>query len=552
MTTTFVDIETNLKHNKIWLAVTKEANEDQCQHYRQEYSMAIRNLKNQISGSKSVVAHNLIGFDAPILRAVWGVPVAKSQAVDTLVMSRLHNPVIEGGHSLKAWGKRLGEEKMEFDITDFDAGWTHEMSQYCERDVVVLERLYNHLVEEFKQWPDQGKQSLELEHETAIVLSRMERTGFKINQEKASDMEAEVINEMDAIETQLQTVFPPIIEERVSLKTGKRLKDKVTVFNAGSRKQIAERLQGLGVDFDKLTDKGNIIIDDLVLNEIDLPEAKLLARYFWLQKRNGMLKGWRQATKANGRVHGRINSIGAVTGRCTHSKPNMAQIPSDKEYRSLWTVEDGRVLVGADLSGIELRCLAHYMQDPVYTKELLEGDIHTANQKAAGLPTRDSAKTFIYALLYGAGPAKIGSIVDGDAQTGKTLINKFMRAIPQAKKLIDKVKRLGAKGTIPALDGRYIQVRSEHSSLNMLLQSAGAIVAKQWLVTLNKKLAKEKLDAKMVAFVHDEIQIDCLEAHAPRVAELAIEAAKEAGEILNFRVPVAAEAKIGKTWAQTH
>ena len=540
----YLDIETNMKHNHIWLCVTKKDSE--VIHWRDS-----KGLQEYI-GNDKVCAHNGIGFDYPILRQVWGVTIRKSQAVDTLIMSRLHNPVIEGGHSLKAWGKRLGFEKMDFDITDFDAGWTQEMADYCERDVEVLSRLHSHLEKSFEAWRFNGKQAIEQEHEVAIILSRMERTGFKIDKDKAQIMENDLVAEMGAITHQLQEVFPPIVEERWSEKTGKRLKDKVVIFNPGSRQQIADRLEALGVSFDKFTDKGNIIIDDVVLNSIDLPEAKVLARYFWLQKRHGLVTSWLKATKEDGRVHGRINSLGAVTNRCTHSSPNMGQIPSDRDCRELWTVEPGRRLVGADLSGIELRCLAHYMQDDNYTKELLEGDIHTANQEAAGLPTRADAKTFIYAFLYGAGDAKLGSIVGGSAKEGAKLKQSFFKKIPAMKKFIDKVKKLSAKGYVPALDGRRIQVKSEHSSPNMLLQSAGAIVAKQWLIESQRQVVKHGLDAKLVAFVHDETQWDCAEKDADKLAELLVNAAGTAGDQLGFRLPVAAEADIGLSWADTH
>ena len=540
----YLDIETNMKHNQIWLCVTKKGNE--VLHWRDP-----KGLQEYI-GTSQVCAHNGIGFDYPILRQVWGVQIRKSQAIDTLIMSRLHNPIIEGGHSLKAWGKRLGFEKMDFDITDFDGGYTEEMAEYCERDVEVLSRLHSFLVTAFKEWKGEGKAPLELEHECAIILSRMERTGFKIDTSKAESMENDLVSEMGSITHQLQKVFPPIVEERWSEKTGKRLKDKVVIFNPGSRKQIADRLEALGVDFDKYTEKGNVIIDDVVLNQIDLPEAKLLARYFWLQKRHGLVTSWLKATKDDGRVHGRINSVGAVTNRCTHSSPNMAQIPSDHDCRELWTVDSGRALVGSDLSGIELRCLAHYMNDDNYTKQLLEGDIHTTNQQAIGLAERSTAKTWIYAFLYGAGEGKLGAVAGGDSKLGAKLKQQFFRKIPSMKKLIDKVKRLSAKGFVPALDGRRIQVKSEHSSLNMLLQAAGAIVAKQWLVESQRQVVKQGIDAKLVAFVHDETQWDCAGKDAEKLAEVLVKAAETAGEQLGFRLPVAAESAIGITWADTH
>ena len=554
MTTLVLDIETNLKHDQIWLLVTKDLDSGVVKCYREPTN----ELKQAIQRADIIIGHNLIAFDAPVLRKCWSIGIRKSQATDTLTLSRLLNPSIEGGHSLKAWGKRLKNAKIDFEVDDFDAGWTQEMQDYCIQDVELTADLYKYLCSEFDKWIDSGKQSRELEHEVQTICSRMERTGFKLDIHKASAFEVQISNRMYDIEVSLQKTFPPITEERWSAKTGKRLKDKIHTFNPGSRKQIAERLGDLGVKFTKKTEKGNVIIDDAVLAEIDIPEAKELAEYFLLQKRLGLVRAWLDAVGSDERVHGRIITCGAVTGRMTHMSPNMAQIPSvNSEYgaecREMWTVDEGRRLVGADLSGIELRCLAHYMQDSEYTEELLNGDIHTKTQNAAGLPTRAAAKTFAYATLYGAGPAKVGSIVSGGAKEGQVLIDRYLRNTPKLGILLEKVKRLHNKyGFLTGLDGRRVMTRSDHSALNTLLQSCGAIIAKQWCVTLHEKIKAERLDAKLVAFVHDELQLDCAAKDAERVGQLAVDSAAEAGTILGFRVPVGAEYSVGMNWKETH
>ena len=544
----YIDIETNLAHDTIWCAITMKG-------WETKVWTKPDGLQQYLKGEE-VCAHNLIGFDAPVLRKVWNVQIPVSKAVDTLVMSRLMNPQIEGGHSLKAWGKRLGNDKMDFDTEDFDGGLTDEMIEYCKRDVEVLAQLHGFLETQFKQW-DNPKQPLELEHRVAMYMAQQESNGFMLNQRLCSELLAEMRQRMLDITIELQEVFPPLVHERWSEKTGKRLKDKVEEFNVGSRKQIASRLQSLGVEFKKKTEKGNIIVDESVLKGINRPEAQLIAEYLMLQKRVGMLDSWMDHCKDDGRVHGRVISNGAVTGRMTHQSPNMGQITSvkseyGKESRQCWVVPEGYKLVGTDLSGIELRCLAHYMRDEKYTNELLEGDIHTANQQAAGLETRDQAKTFIYALLYGAGPAKIGAIVGGSANQGKVLIDKFMRNMPSIRKLMEKVKKFASKGYVPALDGRRIIIRSDHAALNSLLQSAGAVIAKQWCVEAHKLLKKNKIEYKQVAFVHDEIQLEVREDQAERAAQLMVQAAAIAGKALNFRVPVDAEAKIGNNWYETH
>jgi len=542
----YLDIETNLAHDKIWCVVTKKDG---------EHGVWTKpdGLKDYLDG-QPVCAHNLIGFDAKVLREVWDIGIPLNRAVDTLVMSRLYDPNIDGGHSLKAWGIRLGLDKMEFDVDDFDSGLTDDMLAYCMRDVDVLERLHKHLVHEMGEgW----QQSIALEHEVAMHMARQERTGFKLDVPKASKLLAELRTRMVDIEMQMQRVFPPIVTERWSEKTGKRLKDHVEEFNVGSRQQIAKRLETLGVKFTERTEKGSIIVNEKVLDGIDLPEAKLINEYLMLQKRVGLVDAWLERADDDGRVHGRVISNGAVTGRMTHQNPNLGQVPSvnspyGKECRSCWTVDEGNVLVGTDLSGIELRCLAHYMQDDNYTKELLDGDIHTANQHAAGLETRAQAKTFIYALLYGAGAAKIGAIAGGNAKKGQELIDKFMGNTPKLQQLLLKVQRIASKGYVPALDGRKVRIRSEHAALNSLLQSCGAVIAKQWCVEAHRMLRRKNIPVKQVAFVHDEIQMETPTEYGDIVADIMTKASIKAGNVLGFRIPVESEAKIGKTWLDTH
>ena len=545
----YLDIETNLAHDTIWCCVTKLDG-------HMTVWTGSEGLQEYLDGH-SVCAHNLIGFDAPVMKRVWGIDIPQDKLVDTLVMSRLLNPVAEGGHSLKMWGKRLGFDKMDFDTTDFDGGLTEEMLEYCKRDVDVLEKVQQHIQHELNTWTDSAKQSLALEHAIAVEMAQQERNGYMLDVRYATDLMGRLNGRCYYIEQNLHQIFPPIVEKRFSEKTGKPLKDKVTEFNVGSRKQIAERLQSLGVKFTKMTEKGSIIVDEATLNQIGTPEAKAIAEYLMVKKRTSMINSWLDAVHNDDRVRGRVIPNGTITGRMTHSSPNLGQVPSvkspyGKQCRKLWTVPKGYKLVGTDLSGIELRCLAHYMKDEAYTHELLDGDIHTANQNAAGLETRDQAKTFIYALLYGAGPAKIGSIVGGSAKQGQALIDKFMGNMPALDKLLKKVKRMAGQGYVHALDGRRVIVRSEHAALNSLLQSCGSIIAKQWCLEAHKLLRKEGIDYKQVAFVHDEIQLEVREDQAEQASVCMIAAAQLAGIALDFRVPVDAESKIGNNWYETH
>ena len=535
-----LDIETNLAHDTIWCCV---ANGD-------VYTDAT-GLQDLINSYDIIVGHNIIGFDGPVLSRVWGVKIPLSKVRDTLVMSRLANPQIEGGHSLRAWGERLGDFKDDF--TDFDGGLTQEMIDYCKQDVHVTTLLYNRLKRELDLIVGCA---VELEHQIAFIMKRQEDNGFKLNLREAVLLLAQFKDRMSFIEDEMQAVFPPIVEERWSEKTGKKLKDRVTVFNVGSRKQIAERLESIGVTFTRKTEKGSTIVDETTLKSIDKPEAQLIAEYLMLQKRVGLLTSWLDSVKDDGRVHGRVITNGAVTGRMTHQSPNMGQIPSvnsdyGAECRRLWTVEDGNVLVGSDLSGIELRCLAHYMQDEEWTEELLNGDIHHKNAIAAGI-TRPQAKTLIYATLYGAGPSKIGSIVDGTAKDGQAILDRFYQGTPALSRLMAKVKSMASKGYVRGLDGRKIIVRSEHAALNSLLQGCGAIIAKQWCIEAHKTLKKKRIPVKQVAFVHDEIQIETKEEYGKQVALCMVGSAVKAGLTLGFRCPVDAESKIGNNWFDTH
>lgn len=291
--------------------------------------------------------------------------------------------------------------------------------------------------------------------------------------------------------------------------------------------------------------------------------AELIKDYLLLQKRESQIKSWFDCVGSDGRVHGRVITNGAVTGRATHSTPNMGQIPNTsslygKECRQCWTVEEGNVLIGVDLSGIELRCFAHYLNDDEYTKAIIEGkqedgtDVHTRNQRAFGVATRNDAKTVLYATLYGASPGKVGSIIGGTQAQGKKIIDSFERNVPAYAKLKRKVAKFAEKGWLPGLDGRRLNVRSEHSALNTLLQSAGAIIAKQWLVNFEKELRQKKVPYKLVAWVHDEVQIEARPEYAELIKQVVIEAAQKAGTDLQFRCPVDAEGNIGANWYETH
>jgi DNA polymerase I-like protein with 3'-5' exonuclease and polymerase domains len=413
------------------------------------------------------------------------------------------------------------------------------------------------------------------------IIHKQVENGWTINERKANlllgdlrqklfDVETKVRKRFNPLATYVKEITPKFNKDgkmsSVGLKWYEDWEDVICgtfsridwpQFNLGSRKQIARYLQHFGWKPLKFTDKGNIIVNESVLTGVKIPEAKLIAEYLMLQKRVAQVQSWVDAIDIDGRVHGYVNSCGAVTGRMTHSSPNVAQVPASyspygEECREVWTVPEGKKLVGVDASGLELRMLAHYMKDKEYINEILHGDIHTANQMASGLQSRDSAKTFIYALLYGAGDAKIGSIVAGSKADGKRLKTKFLNNTPSLRDLRDRVKKASQRGYLKGLDGRRIWVRSEHSALNTLLQGAGAIVMKKALAILDNDAILKGIEYKFLGNIHDEIQTEVNDEQATLFGELAVLAIKKAGEELNLRCPLDGEYKIGASWNETH
>lgn len=548
-----LDIETTLDHSKIWCVVTKDLDTNEVKVWKEA-----KDLSEYIKAASLIVAHNGIAFDFHLLKKLWKCQITLKRVRDTLVLSRLLNPSLDGGHSLSNLGNLLGIQKSEFTDFDLKTQTIEEMVEYCIQDVEVLHRIYNYLEAELKR-QEFSTQSQELEHEVQAIIAIQERNGFRFNEQSAMQLLAEFKTRLESIIVEMQRIFPPkITSGRTHKTTGRPLSDIVEDFNPGSRKQIAERLIEKGWKPEKFTEKGSVIVDETTLEGLDFPEAKAIAEYLMLQKRIAQIESWMEHTQPDGRVHGKVITNGAVTGRMTHHSPNMAQVPNSgaiygPECRNLWTVEKGCKLVGIDASGLELRMLAHYMNDNEYTNEVISGDIHTANQKAAGLETRNQAKTFIYAFLYGAGAAKIGKIVGGSSKEGQKLINNFLRNTPKLERLRERVSEAFTKrGVLLGLDGRKLLVRSEHSALNTLLQGAGAIAMKKALVLLHKDLTNRKIPFKLVANVHDEIQCETPEQYAELIGQLGVQAIADAGKHFNMNCALTGEYKVGLTWKDTH
>ena len=421
-----------------------------------------------------------------------------------------------------------------------------------------------------------------MEHQVQTIIAKQVRDGWLLDQRKCYELLANLKQRKMEVEDAVQEKFKPLpnFVKQISPKYNKDgnlstvgLKflgdDWRNVggdfsridwpeFNLGSRQQIAKHLQFFGWEPKAHTEKGNIIVDEAVLSQVtDIPEAQLIAEYLLLQKRVAQVQSWLDEVSDDGRVHGNVNTIGAVTGRMTHSSPNMAQVPAGyspygKECRDCWIAPDNYKLVGVDASGLELRMLAHYMNDEEYTNEVTNGDVHTANQKNAGLATRDLAKTFIYAFLYGAGDAKIGAIVGGSRRDGAELKEKFLNNTPPLRHLRERVAKSAKRGYLQGLDGRKLILRSEHAALNTLLQSAGAIIMKKSLTILDEYATIHNIEYKFVGNIHDEFQVEVKEDQAEKLGWLAVECIKAAGDRMSLKCPLDGEYKVGQSWAETH
>lgn len=575
--------------------------------------------------------HNVIGFDIPAIQKVYPWFNPKGRVRDSMVEARLiwttiadvdHKAVKQGKrprqflqegllgtHKLAAWGYRLGEYK-----GDFKGPWdtfTREMDDYCAQDVEVTVKLFDLI--DSKGYP---KEPLELETAVAWILALQERHGFLFDRAKAEDLLQKLMLRRAELEDQLRTVFRPWYEperykgEPVVLvpKTDNRklgyVKDapltKVVLqtFNPASRQMISSRMAALfGWKPVEFTPSGQAKVDETTLAGLDYPEAKLLVDYLTVDKRLGQLaegdQAWLKLVGADGRIHGRVNPMGTITHRMSHMTPNMAQVPAcsapyGEECRELFTVPPGYDLVGVDAEGVQLRGLGHYMarfDGGAFAEAVANGDkkkgtdAHTINQKIIGLNLRDSAKTWIYAYLLGAGGWKLGSICyddftdeqratfnrrypPGDARDeafvrlGNKAKRKIEAGLPALRALQDLIQEKAKRGYIKGLDGRIVMIRSLHSALASVLQSYEAVIMKRALVLAHREFLSlgwvHGVDFAWVANVHDEFQIEVKTELAEEAGRIAARAIQEAGRIYGSRCPLAGEYKRGRNWRDTH
>lgn len=588
-----------------------------------------------LESADEVWAHNGIGFDFPVLAKLGPADFSNVRRRDSKVCAALiwadakerdliqlrkgklpeefkKNQLV-GKHSLEAWGYRLGDEKKgDFDPADYGHTWetypfSKDCDEYCIQDVRVLVRLIKLI--DSKQY---SEEAIQLEHDVAEIIHRQEQYGWLFDCEAAERLTAQLQMRRAELEEECRRLYPPFYVRDGKTFTPKRdntkrgyvagaplTKVKLVDFNPGSRHHIANRLIHVeGWVPTEFTSDGHVKVDEAILEGLPYDSAKKIAEYMLVEKRLGQLsegnEAWLKHVQEDGRIHGRVNTNGAVTGRMTHFNPNIAQVPRNEspygvECRSLFTVPAGKKLVGCDADGLEIRCMGHYLapyDGGAFIRVILEGkkedgtDMHTRNQKAIKFNSRTNAKTFFYALIYGAGDYKLGTIVLDDmndeqrakfyarypagpkrksaiARLGKNRRAALIGSIAGLDKLLARLQEAGRKrGWIKGLDGRRVHVRSLHSILNTLFQSAGAIVMKKALVICDRTVAAQGLSPginyEFVGNIHDEYQQEVDEDKAELVGQAAAESIRLAGEHFGFRCPLAGNYDIGNNWSETH
>jgi DNA polymerase-1 len=560
-----IDIETDGLFpdvSRIYCIVCKELSNGKVTKFIGDdcYNKSFQNFYKERKDTLIFIGHNIINFDLRVLSKLIGYNHGSvsdgtfshiDRVIDTLLLSQLSNPIRDGGNSLASWGDRLNYSKLESPSFSYLSA---EMVEYCVNDVELTYKLFHHLMEDDNELAKFSNDSIRREHLFKYLINKQETNGFYFDIQLAMSLLASLMDKLIKIENEMQNIFPPTI---VELKT----KTKEIPFNPGSRKQIGERLMEMGWKPKDFTAKGNVIVNELVLESVDFYEARECKEYLLLQKRASHIKAWIKFCDPNtSRIYGKVRTLGTVSTRCSHNSPNVAQTPAvyspfGRECRNCWTVSDKEnyKLLGCDANSLELRVLAHYMKDEKYINELINGDIHSINQELAGLPTRDMAKTFIYALIYGAGPYKIAQILNKDLVIAKAVMDKFMGSVPSLEKLLTNVNECAIRNRkLRALDGRYLHVRKLPAALNVLIQGGGAIVCKEWLIQIMREIERRKLDARPVANIHDEIQFEVRDDQAEELGKITQESMKQTEKELKLICPLDSSYQVGVTWSDTH
>lgn len=543
------------------------------------------------------IGHNILRFDGPVLNKFVDARITADNCIDTLIMSMLYHPSLPGGHSLSEWGARLGNAKIDFH--DFSR-LTPEMIKYCEQDVEVTASLFIRLMKVMDK-VGFSERSFAIQHKFMDILERQQKNGFKFNRVEAERFYSELRQMERDYESKIHEAFPPVLEEHGRYKRAYRkdgsfslqylrhletyekidlLEDGEyivygrTPFNIGSPKQRVEKLEQLGWVPEEFTEKGTpkpfekgkmSPSLEKFLENTDMPSVKLIAQWMTINGRANMINTWLENCGDDDAIHGKL--FVADTLRLRHQAPNTANIPAVRsskegkvlrgidgwftyEARDLWVARKGRLLVGTDASGLELRMLAHYLNRPDFTDQVVNGDPHQYNADLVGI-TRSHAKTLIYAIMYGAAAPKIAKTLGVTVREGAAVRTMFLEKLG-LKELIEECQDEQAKGRVSLVDGSLVICPSPHAALNYKLQGGGARVMAGGAIILESRIARLGLDCLKVGDIHDEWQYDVDPDHAEAHARESIQAIRRSGEALGLNVPLDGDAKIGRTWAETH
>lgn len=549
----------------------------------------LQDFFRQTHGSR-YVGHNILKYDAPVLVRLGGIALRVSDCVDTLVLSTLYSPSLKGGHSLGAWGERVGFKKMDFD------DWTHlsdEMVTYCHRDVEITAELFRRLTKVLSRIGF-SEMSCRIQHNITAILAKQQRNGFYFDGPRAMAFYQQLRNREEELQDDIRRAFPP---ERVLVREGKiytkggdvtaifrRDMERYVIereggtykayedveFNIGSSLQRAQKLQALGWVPDEKTPTGLPKVTEKSLvrfaEESGVPEVALITKWMAINGRANMINTWLENwDDRDSCIHGKL--FVADTLRFRHQAPNTANIPAVRvskggdvllgedgyytyEARDLWIARPGRVLVGTDAAGLELRMLAHYLNRPDFTKQVIEGDPHQYNADLAGV-TRPNAKTLLYAIQYGAQAGKVASIIGGTRAEGAAMREMFLARLGIKGVMEDAIAEQG-RGRVWLVDGSGVVCPSPHAALNYKLQGGGARVMALGAILLEGHIRRHGLDSLKVGDIHDEWQYDVAPNDAREHARLSVQSIREAGEELNLNLPLDGTAKQGNTWAETH
>ena len=601
------DIETNgliETVNTIWLAVVKDIDTNKIYTFSDydKDSKPLNELLPYLNKAEVIIGHNIIAYDNVVLYKLLGWEPKNIKFVDTMIISQLNNFRRPGKHSLANFGKILKDPKG--DAPDFNV-YSPEMKKYGIQDVNLNHKVYKYVVNEAQTLISNRpafKTALKLEHKVAEICSQQVKYKWKFNTPLAAKHYEFLTAEMKIIEDKINPTLKPrkvfvdkedkypkylqdgrfsmVSARMLSEFTGKVIKQTDTDkwspkksfrrFNMvdadlGNMDQVRGMLLDSGWKPTQFTPKGEPKITPDSLDSINTDVGKEVLKYYSLRSRHSVLKGWIELAKANdNRVYVEAFNLGTPTSRQRHSK--IVNVPSvnsffGKEMRELFIADDNKVIVGCDSSGNQIRALGHYLNDKDVSHHILNGDIHQRTADIVGVP-RNVAKSLLYATIFGAGFAKLGKMVLGyeDLEKGKQVKGKLYTAFPGLKELTRRLNSFfhtteykNGIGYVPALDGRKIFAENSFKLLNYLLQSYEAITVKTAVVTAFEMFDKEKLDVKCLGLVHDEIQVQVDEKDSKRVASiLEFAFGPHITEALKLNIQMAGEAKIGKSWYQTH